>query len=57
MSEGQMVFLFCVIYSGALSVVIWVNLVTRERVRAHLLDPDMRGEFRGESPGKFKKGA
>ena len=53
MSEGQMVFLFCVIYSGALSVVVWVNLVTRERLRVHLSDPD----YPGESPEKFRKGA
>ena len=53
MSEGQMVFLFCVIYSGALSVVIWVNLLARERLKAHLSNP----EFRAESPDKFKRGA
>jgi len=53
MSEGQMVFLFCVFYSGVLSVVIWINLLTRERLKAHLADP----EFRGESPDKFQQGA
>jgi hypothetical protein len=28
--------MFCLIYSGALSVVIWVNLVTRQRLEARM---------------------
>lgn len=52
MTEGQMVFLFCVVYSGALSLVIWLNLVMREKIRVHVEDPD----FQDES-GKFKQGA
>jgi len=48
-----MIFLFCVIYSGALSGAIWANLLTRERLRAHLADP----EYGVKSAGKFKQGA
>jgi hypothetical protein len=53
MSDGQLVFLFCVIYSGALSVVVWANLVARQALRAHLREPDLRGEF----PAKLRRGA
>ncbi|WP_413291288.1 hypothetical protein [Bdellovibrio sp. HCB337] len=52
MTDGQMLFMFCVVYSGALSVVVWLNLIAQERMKAHLADP----EFRAESP-KYKKGA
>lgn len=51
MTEGQMVFLFCVVYSGALSLVIWLNLVMREKIRVHLEDPEFRDD------PKFKQGA
>lgn len=53
MSDLHILFLFCVIYSGALSAVIWVNLLTRERLKARLVDP----EFRGPSPENLKRGA
>jgi len=40
MSEGQMILIFCLVYSGALSVAIWANLVARERLQAHLENPE-----------------
>lgn len=40
MGEGEMILMFCVLYSGALSVVIWANLVARERMRAYLASPE-----------------
>ncbi|HEY8271776.1 MAG TPA: hypothetical protein VIG33_12875 [Pseudobdellovibrionaceae bacterium] len=33
MSEAEMVFYFCVVYSGILSGVIWVNILANQRVR------------------------
>jgi hypothetical protein len=53
MSEGEMVFLFCAIYSGVLSVVVWTNLIAGERIRVHLRTSD----FNGESAEKLKEGA
>lgn len=34
MTEMQMLFLFCVFYSGAVSLVIWANLVSQQRQEA-----------------------
>lgn len=41
MNEIQLVFLFCVFYSGALSLVIWANLVARKRLEAHLREEEI----------------
>lgn len=34
MGDGQTVFLFCVVYSGALSLIIFANMFARERRQA-----------------------
>ena len=47
MTEMQMLFMFCVLYSGAISVVIWANLVSQQRrdaeVEAHRVPPRKYG--------------
>jgi len=49
MSDVQMVFVFCLVYSGALSVVIFANWMARKRQEA----PVANEEF----PLGFDKGA
>jgi hypothetical protein len=49
MSEGQMILLFCVVYSGVLSVAIWANLVARQRMQAHLINPEPEAPERRQS--------
>lgn len=46
MSEGQMILLFCVVYSGALSVAIWANLIARQRLQAHIVNEPEHPERR-----------
>lgn len=53
MSEGQMILMFCLIYSGALSLAIWANLVARQRMQAYIRT-DADG---GSSPEGYKQGA
>jgi hypothetical protein len=36
MGDGQTVFLFCVVYSGVLSLVVFANMMARERRRTPL---------------------
>lgn len=50
MSEGQMILMFCVVYSGALTLAIWTSLMTRQRMQAHF-DNDT------EPAKKFRQGA
>ncbi len=56
MSEGQMMFLLCAVYSGALSVVVWANLLIREKICAQPNDLDFSPET-FENSEKFKQGA
>ncbi len=49
MSEGQMILLFCVVYSGALSVAIWANLVARQRMQGRLIRPELEATERRRS--------
>jgi hypothetical protein len=50
MSEMQVVFLFCVVYSGALSLAIWANLLAQKRMETHFAEE--RDSFQ-----KFERGA
>jgi hypothetical protein len=52
MSETQMLFLFCMFYSGAVSLVIWANLVSRARQEASL-----ESEQFAKLAANFKKNA
>jgi hypothetical protein len=54
MGDGQTVFLFCVVYSGILSLVVFANLVVRERRTVPL--PPQR-EQQVPIPVPFKKEA
>jgi hypothetical protein len=49
MNEMQVLFIFCVFYSGAMSVVLWANLLSRKRLEAHLKHEQF--------PDRFDRGA
>jgi hypothetical protein len=59
MGDGQTVFLFCVIYSGALSLVVFANLFARERRRVPVPPGKQRGLRQDVEPLEieFKKQA
>jgi hypothetical protein len=45
MSEAHILFLFCVVYSGALSVAVWTNMLVQKRLKAHLKNEDFFADF------------